>query len=131
MKPGAMMKSMCAGLFVFCFLAVCAGSARADDWLGVAGGSKDIEVFIKKDSSATGDVRTMQLKFVNHGDSDIALTYTAIIKCPGNFSRDADTGKANVKRHSDTTTSFSYPICPGDDSDNTSMFEVRIKPYAY
>ena len=127
-----MIISMCAGLFVFCILAVCAGSARgAEDWVGVPGGSKDIEVFIQKDPAISGGGRVMNVKFVNHGDSDIALTYTAIIKCPSVGSMDADTGKSYVKSHSETTTSFTYTLCADDSSDYHSTFEVRVKPLLY
>ncbi len=131
MKLGVVIKSVSAGLLAFCVLVLCAGAARADDWLGVPGGSKDIEVYVKKQSDITFGVRMMDIKFVNHSDVDLAVAYTAILRCPGLGSKDADTGKSYVKRHSETITSFAYTLCAGDATDDTSMFEVRVKPSMY
>ena len=131
MNLGAMIKSMCAGLLVLGVLAVSAGAARAGDWIGVQGGSKDIEVFIKKQPDITFGVRMMDVKFVNRGDADLAIAYTARVICPGVGSKDADTGNSYVKGHSVTITSFSYNICAGDSADDYSTFEVQIKPSMY
>ena len=126
MNLGAMMKSLCAGLLAFGILAVCAGSARADDWQRVDGGSRDIEVYVKKEPKAVGGVRNVQLKFVNHSDFDVSLTYTAIIRCPSEGSKDASTGKSYVRRHGEDTTSFYYIACAKDGMDSTSTIEVRV-----
>ena len=127
MKHGAMMKSMCAGMFVLGVLAVCAVSARADDWQRVAGGSSDVEVYVKKEPKILGGVRIVQLKFVNRSDYNINLTYTAIISCPIEGSKDAATGRSFVRRHDYYTTSFSYIVCAKDSADDSSRIEVRVK----
>jgi hypothetical protein len=127
MKPGAIMKSMFAGLLVFCALAVWAGAARADDWKLVGSGSMSVDVYVKKDPSVTSGMRNVQIRFVNHNDYNVSITYTIIIRCAGDSSKDADNGTVNIRNHSENSTSFSYAVCEGEDTDDVSMLEVRIK----
>ena len=127
MKPFAMMKSMCMGLFVLGVLAVIAGSAWADDWHLVGGGVRGVEVFVKKNPTMSAESRNVNMKFVNHNDYEVNIKYTVIIRCSGESSRDADKGKSLVKRHGESEAGFSYTICGKDDDVNdVSMIEVRL-----